>query len=63
LDGSTLQITTIYPGVDPESGKPFTTDVIHRLSLETPARLVIEVTRGPALGGKATTSRAVYRKR
>jgi hypothetical protein len=61
-DGQTLQVTTTYPAVDPSSGKPFTTEVTHRLSLASPTSLVIEVTRGPALGGQPTTTRAVYRK-
>jgi hypothetical protein len=61
-EGQTLRITTLYPGVDPGSGKPFTTEVIHRLSLESPASLIVEVTRGSAIGGLPTTTRAVYRK-
>ncbi len=61
-DGRSLRITTQYPGMDPDSGKPITTEVVHRLSLESPATLVVEVTRGAALGGKATTTRTVYRK-
>jgi hypothetical protein len=60
--GRTLQITTSYPGVDPASGKPFVTEVTHRLSLASPSSLVIEVTRGAALGGEVTTTRTVYRK-
>jgi hypothetical protein len=61
-DGQTLQVTTSYPAVDPSTGKPFTTEVTHRLSLASPTSLVIEVTRGAALGGPATTTRTVYRK-
>jgi len=61
-DGPSLRITTRYPGMDPESGKPLTTEVMHRLLLESPTTLVIEVTRGPVLGGRATTTRTVYRK-
>ena len=61
-DGQTLRITTRYPGVDPDSGKPFTTEVTHRLSLESPTTLVVEVTRGAALGGQPTTTRTVYKK-
>ena len=61
-DGQILQVTTSYPAVDPSSGKPFTTDVTHRLSLASPTSLVIEVTRGAALGGQATTARTVYKK-
>lgn len=61
-DGQALRITTQYPGIDPASGKPFTTDVTHRLRLESPTTLIIEVTRSAPLGGKATTTRTVYRK-
>jgi hypothetical protein len=61
-EGQALRITTRYPGVDPSSGKPFTTEVTHRLSLESPTRLIVEVMRGAALGGKATATRTVYRK-
>jgi hypothetical protein len=61
-DGQSLRIATLYPGMDPASGKPLTTEVIHRLSLETPATLVVEVSRGAALGGAATTTRTLYRK-
>jgi hypothetical protein len=60
--GLSLLITTHYPGVDPGSGKTFTTAVTHRLTLESPVTLVVEVTRGAALGGKETTTRTVYRK-
>jgi len=60
--GQALRITTTYPAVDPASGQAFTTEVTHTLSLESPATLVIEVTRGGALGGQATTTRTIYRK-
>ena len=61
-DGQALRITTRYPGVDPGSGQPMTTEVTHRLSLESPTTLIVEATRGAALGGKETTTRTVYRK-
>jgi hypothetical protein len=61
-NGQTLQVTTSYPAVDPDSGKPFTIEVTHRLSLASPTSLVLDVTRGAVLGGQATMSRAVYRK-
>jgi hypothetical protein len=61
-DGQSLRITTLYPGMDPASGKPLTTEVVHRLLLETPTSLVIEATRGAVLGGQPTTTRTVYRK-
>jgi hypothetical protein len=61
-DGPSLRITTRYPGIAPDSGKAFTTEVIHRLTLESPTTLIVEVTRGAAFGGKPTTTRTVYRK-
>jgi hypothetical protein len=61
-DGTALRVTTSYPAVDPGSGKAFTTDVTYRLSLESPATLVIEATRAGVLGGKPTTTRTVYQK-
>lgn len=61
-DGQTLRISTQYPGIDPASGKAFTTDVTHRLRLDSPTTLIIEVTRNAPLGGKPTTTRTTYRK-
>jgi hypothetical protein len=61
-EGEALRIRSTYPGIDPGSGKAITTDVTHRLSLESPTTLVVEVVRGAAPGGKATTTRTVYRK-
>lgn len=61
-EGQTLRITTRYPGIDPDTGKPFSIEVIHRLSLESPTGLIVEVTRGAAIGGQPTTTRSVYRK-
>jgi hypothetical protein len=40
----------------------FTTEVTQRLTLESPTTLVIEATRGAALGGQPTKTRTVYRK-
>ena len=61
-DSQALRITTRYPGVDPGSGQPMTTEVTHRLSLESATTLIVEATRGAGLGGKETTTRTVYRK-
>ena len=61
-DGSTLVITTAHTFVDPATGRPGTTDVTQRLSLESPTSLVVEATRAGVLGGPATTSRTVYRR-
>ena len=60
--GSTLVITTRHTFANPETGKPATTDVIQRLTLESPASLVVETIRGGVLGGPESTSRTVYRK-
>jgi hypothetical protein len=62
-DGASLRISTTYPAVDPSTKKAFTVDVEHTLTLEGAATLVIETTRGGALGGKPVTTRAVYRKK
>jgi len=61
-DGQTLRITTMYPAIDPASGKAFSTEVTHRLTLESPTTLVIEATRGGALGGQPTKTRTLYRR-
>jgi hypothetical protein len=62
-EGPALCIRTTYPSLDPDSGQAFTTEVTHRLSLEAPETLVLEVTRGGALGGQPTATRTVFRKR
>jgi len=61
-DGQALTIVTSYPGIDPGTGKPFTTVVTHRVSLAAPGQLVIEAVRGGVLGGRETTTRTVYTK-
>jgi len=61
-DGQALKIVTSYPGIDPGTGKPFTTIVTQRLSLASSSELVIEAVRSGVLGGRETTSRTVYRK-
>ena len=61
-DGAALKIVTTYPGIDPSTGKPFTTTVTQRLSLTAPDELVIETLRAGALGGRDTTTRTVYKK-
>jgi hypothetical protein len=62
-EGQTLRIVTQFPGIDPATGKPFTTEVTSRLSLRSPSELVIESTRSGVLGGQATTGSTVYRKK
>jgi hypothetical protein len=61
-DGETLVIVTTYRVDDRGAGKPFTAELTRRLWLESPATLVVEVTRAGVLGGRASTTRAVYRK-
>jgi hypothetical protein len=59
-DGQSLTIATVHPFDDPRSHKPSTIDITQRISLESPATLVVEVTRGSALGGGPSTTRTVY---
>ena len=61
-DGQSLIITTTSRVSDRGAAKPFTVEVTRKLSLESPATLIVEVTRAGALGGAATTTRSVYRK-
>lgn len=61
-DGDALSIVTSYPGIDPATGKPFTTTVTQRLTLPSPGELVIETTRTGVLGGRDTSTRTVYKK-
>jgi hypothetical protein len=61
-DGATLVITTTHAFQDPATGKPSPTQVTHRLSLESPDSLVVEVTRAGVMGGPASTVRSVYRR-
>lgn len=61
-EGQTLIIVTSYPGIDPDSGKPFTTMVTQRLTLESPTQLLIESIRGAVLGGRETRSQTLFRK-
>ncbi len=57
----TLEITTIYPSIHPASGKPFTTEVVQRLRLESPDALVIDVTRR-APGAEPSSTRTIYKR-
>ncbi len=61
-EGQALKIVTSYPGIDPGTGKPFTTIVTQRVSLESPTQLIIEAVRSGVLGGRETATRTVYRK-
>ena len=62
-EGQTLRIVTQFPGVDPATGKPFTTEVTSTLSLRSPSELVIETARSGVLGAQATTGSTTYRKK
>ena len=62
-NGATLVITTrhrVDTGI--AAGKPLTVDVTRKLSLESPATLIVEVTRAGVMGGPSSTTRSVYRK-
>ena len=49
-------------GVDDRAaGKPFTTHLTRKLSLESPSTLIVDVIREGVLGGSPTT-RSIYRK-
>ena len=61
-EGSVLVIVTTFQVVDRPAGKPFTSEVTRKLSLESPSTLVVEVTRAGVLGGSASTTRSVYRR-
>jgi len=60
--GQTLIITTTYRVDDRAAGKPFTTLLTRKLTLESPTSMIVEVTRDGVLGGAATTTRSFYRK-
>jgi hypothetical protein len=62
-DGQTLIITTRFQVTDRAAGPPFTAEMTRKLSMESPDTLVVEVTRAGVLGGAASTTRSVYRKR
>ena len=61
-EGQTLVITTLHAFTDPSTRKPVTFDVTRRLSLESPDTLIVETTRGPALGGPPSSTRVVYNR-
>jgi hypothetical protein len=65
-DGNRLVITTRYEFQDPNSGSRLSSEVIQTMWLQPALRppfepsLIVETTRGPALGGPASTNRTVY---
>jgi hypothetical protein len=60
--GERLVITTRHTFTNPDTGRPAESLVTHALWLESPAALVVEVTRAGVLGGPATTTRTTYRR-
>jgi hypothetical protein len=60
LVGGSLEIMTSHELV--VQGRALQSEVRQVLSLESPATLVVEVTRLGVLGGPPTTSRSVYRR-
>jgi hypothetical protein len=61
-DGDRLVITTIHALTDPATGRPATAEVKQVLSIDAAGALVVETTRGGALGGAETSTRTAYRK-
>jgi hypothetical protein len=61
-EGQTLIITTTYHVQGHGAAKPFTAELTRRLTLESPTTLVVEVSRAGVLGGRASTTRSIYRK-
>ena len=61
-EGDTLLITTIHTFTNPATGKPMTQEVRQKLSLNSPASLVVETTRPGVLGGPSFTTTTVYQK-
>lgn len=60
--GNDVVITTVHMVEDPAGGKPLKMDVRRKLSLESPATLIVETTRQGVLGGPDTTTRVTYKK-
>ena len=61
-DGSRLVITTTHSFKVTQDGETMTSETRHVLSLESPASLVVETTRGAVMGGQPSTTKTVYRK-
>jgi len=61
-NGQALIINTTFHVADRSVGRPFTAELTRTLRLESPATMVVEVTRAGVLGGPASTTRSVYRK-
>lgn len=61
-DGDKLVITTIHSFSNPATGKMMTQEVVQKLSLSSPASLLVETVRAGVLGGPPSTVRTVYTK-
>ena len=61
-DGQSLVIVTTHAFADPATGKSMPADVTQRLSLASPASLLVETTRAGVMGAPSTTTRTVYRR-
>jgi hypothetical protein len=61
-DGDVFVITTTHTFVDPSTGKPAPVEVVQRLTLASPASLIVETTRKGVLGGPDITTKTSYRK-
>ncbi len=61
--GNALVITTFHSFTNPRDGKPAVVEVRQALTLDSPASLLIETTRGGVLGGSSTTTKSVYTRR
>jgi len=61
-DGNVLVIVETHTYADPVSGAPLTSEVLRRLSLESPATLVVETTRAAVPGATPATVRTVYQR-
>jgi hypothetical protein len=59
-DGNTLVITTTHQFKPGPSEDTLASETRHVLSLEQPAVLVVETTRGGVMGGEPSTTKTVY---
>jgi hypothetical protein len=61
-NGGKLVITTRHTFTPAPGGAAMSSETVHVLSLESPASLAIETTRGAVMGGEATTTKTIYKK-
>jgi hypothetical protein len=62
-DGAALVITTAHHVNGHGTVKPFVAEVTRKLTLESPATLVVELSRAGVLGGPPAVTRSIYRKK